>query len=325
MRRLLLATMLVLAGPRAAGAIGHYVPGLPNARDFFIPPPGVYLANYTYWYHASTFKDRNGETVDDFAVNVPGVGRRVVKLDTTLDLVTVVPMLVWAPDWEFHGVRWAAYVAQGFANTSLNSAIGDLDRGFDIETGWGAADLFFQPLWLQWSSQHLDAILAYGFYAPTGRFEAGALDNVGLGFWEHQVQAGGAIHFDEAKTLSLILINTWELNQSVQDLDTHPGNRFTLNWALSKIWLEGYLETAILGYDQWQMGANTGRDVPPFRQGVLDEVHAAGLQLGIPKLGLALHYLHEFGARARFQGSMLNLTFVLPLDQLVEGIGGALE
>jgi hypothetical protein len=175
---------------------------------------------------------------------------------------------------------------------------------------------------LEWSIPHLDALLSYAFYAPTGRFEANALDNVGLGYWEHQVQAGAAFHVDEAKTLSFILVNTWEMNQSVQDLDTHPGNRFNLNWAISKIWLDGYLETAILGYDQWQMGPNTGRDVLPFRRGVLDEVHAAGVQLSIPKFGLALHYLHEFGARARFQGSMLSLAFALPLDALIKGIGG---
>ena len=323
--RLALAAMLVTAGPRAAGAIGHYAAGVLNARDFFLPPAGVYFANYTYWYGASTFKDRNGTTVDDFTVNVPGVGPRKVKLDTTLNLVSVFPALTWAPDWDFHGVRWGAFVGQGFANTSLNAAVGDLDRGFDIETGWGAADLYVQPLWLQWSSAYLDAILSYGFYAPTGRFEAGALDNVGLGYWEHQVQAGGGIHFDEAKTLSLIMVGTWELNQGVQDLDVHPGNRFNFNWALSKIWLGGSLETAIVGYDQWQMGANTGRDVAPFRQGVLDQVHAAGLQLGVPKLGLSLHYLHEFGARARFQGSMLTFAFGVPLDKLFGGFASLLE
>src|SRR5262245_10071942 len=94
MHRLLLATMLVLTGSRTAWAIGHYAAGLLNARDFFLPPPGVYFANYTYWYHSSTFKDRNGSTVDEFTVNVPGVGPRTVKVDTTLDLVTVVPALM---------------------------------------------------------------------------------------------------------------------------------------------------------------------------------------------------------------------------------------
>jgi hypothetical protein len=325
MCRLLLAGLLVVAGPRAAEAIGHYQAGLLNARDFFLPPPGFYFANYTYWYHSDTFKDRTGATVDEITVNIPGVGPRTVEVDTELNLVTVVPALMWAPDWDFYGVRWGIFVAQGFANTSLNSAINDIDRGLGVETGWGAADLYVQPLWLQWSSQHLDVILSYGFYAPTGRFEVGAPDNVGLGYWEHQVQAGGAFYFDQAKTFSIVLMNTWEMNQDIQGLDVHPGTRFNFNWALSKIWLDGYLETAVIGYDQWLMEANSGSDVVAFRRGVLDEVHAAGVQLGIPKLGLSLHYLHEFEAKARFQGSLLTFSFGLPLDQLVKGIGSVFE
>jgi hypothetical protein len=78
-----------------------------------------------------------------------------------------------------------------------------------------------------------------------------------------------------------------------------------------------------VGYDQWQMSANSGREVAPFRTGVIDAVHAAGLQLGVPKLGLALRYMHGFQAHARFQGSVLTCTFTVPIDQLIEGIGAA--
>jgi hypothetical protein len=31
----------------------------------------------------------------------------------------------------------------------------------------------------------VDLTAGYGFYAPTGRFELGATDNIGLGFWTH--------------------------------------------------------------------------------------------------------------------------------------------
>jgi hypothetical protein len=319
---LLLGMALGLAAPRLAGAIGHYVPGLPNARDLFVPPPGLYLVNYTYWYHADTFKDRNGATVDSFTVNIPGQGPRRFSLDTDVDQLAIVPTLVWAPDWDFHGVRWAAYAAQGFANISLNAAVEAVDVDRTIATEWGAADVFVQPIWLQWSPlTRLDAMFGYGFYAPTGRYDVGADTNTGLGYWTQQLQAGAAIHADEAKTLSLLMVSTWELNSAVQDQDIDPGNRFTLNWTISKIWLDGFLETAILGYDQWQMGANTGRDVLPIRQGALDAIHAAGLQLGVPKLGLSLKYLHEFAAKARFQGSVLTFTFTVPIDMLIEAAG----
>jgi hypothetical protein len=59
--------------------------------------------------------------------------------------------------------------------------------------------------------------------------------------------------------------------------------------------------------------------------GVLDSVHAAGVQIGIPNWGIALKYLHEFEARQRFQGQMVTFTFGLPLDPIVDKVGALFE
>lgn len=204
---------------------------------------------------------------------------------------------------------------------ALRAAVNTVDTAREIGTGWGASDLFVQPVWLQWSPVGpIDTVLAYGFYAPTGRFEPGSRGSTGLGFWTQQVQAAGAWYADEERSLGLVLASTWEMNGEVRDEDIDPGNRFTLNWAISKVWMRGALETAVVGYDQWQTGPNTGRGVLPLRRGVLDEIHAAGLQLGVPKLGLSLKYLHEYGALARFQGQVLSFTFTVPIDVLVGAI-----
>jgi hypothetical protein len=34
----------------SAGELGHYAPGLMNIRDFFVPEPGFYYAQYNYFY-----------------------------------------------------------------------------------------------------------------------------------------------------------------------------------------------------------------------------------------------------------------------------------
>ena len=175
-----------------------------------------------------------------------------------------------------------------------------------------------QPLWLQWTLGRLDLTAAYGFYAPTGWFSVGATDNIGLGFWTQQWQTASAFNFDEARTFSLIMVQTWEYNSKISGMDLRPGSRLSLNWALSKIWLDGMLETDVLGYDQWQVGFDSGADQVPLLAGVLDSVHAAGVQLGIPKWGIALKYLHEFEARQRFQGQIVTFTFGLPLAGLVQ-------
>jgi hypothetical protein len=48
-------------------------------------------------------------------------------------------------------------------------------------------------------------------------------------------------------------------------------------------------------------------------------------QLGSPKWGVSLKYLHEFEARQRFQGQIVTLTFGLPLDPLVDLVKGLVE
>ncbi len=163
----------------------------------------------------------------------------------------------------------------------------------------------------------------YGFYAPVGRYETGANDNLGLGFWTQQLQLAGALYFDEARTFSLVGVQTWEFNTKVRHTDVQPGSRLSFNWALDKVWLDEMLETAIVGYDQWQIQEDSGSDQPRLLRGVIDEVHAAGVQLGIPKFGLSVKYLHEFAARARFQGQVVTITFALPLDTLFEKIVGS--
>jgi hypothetical protein len=58
--------VVALLVPRAAPAIvGHYTAGMPDARDFFLPPEeGLYFAQYTYFYQSDSFRDRKGNPVD---------------------------------------------------------------------------------------------------------------------------------------------------------------------------------------------------------------------------------------------------------------------
>jgi hypothetical protein len=320
---LLLAVTLLVPARNAAAVIGHYTPGIANLRDFFQPPPGVYYTQYNYVYLADTFRDRNGNVVDTATIR-----GRTIPIDTNINLYAISPMFVWAPDWKILGARYAAYVALSVANPSLQAAIDDVegDRRFEFESGsWGLGDTFVQPIWLQWTFPRVDLTAGYGFYAPTGRFELGANDNVGLGFWTQQVQSAVAFHFDEAKTLSLVGVQTWQIPSRFQDQDLTPGARFDLNWGISKIWLGGMLETAALAYDTWQITNDHGSDVPAQFGGVKDQVHAAGVQLGMPKYGLQVKYLREFGAVQRFQGSVVTLTFALPLDPLFERLVGFAE
>ena len=60
---LTVATLATAVGTQA-GELGHYMPGVLNIRDFFVPEPGFYYAQYHYLYIADTLKNRNGDEVE---------------------------------------------------------------------------------------------------------------------------------------------------------------------------------------------------------------------------------------------------------------------
>ena len=164
----------------------------------------------------------------------------------------------------------------------------------------------------------------YGFYAPTGRFSAGAKDNIGFGFWTQQLQLAAALNFDDAHTCALILVQTWEVNSKVRipTFARAAGARSTgrstdCSTACSR---PPFSATAS---GSWTTTA--ARISRPCFAGVLDQVYAAGFELGIPKYGVSVKYLHEFEARQRFQGQVVTMTFGLPLDPIVEKVAALVQ
>ena len=97
-----------------------------------------------------------------------------------------------------------------------------------FEPDWGLNDLYVVPLYLGWHAPRADFVAGYGFYAPTGRYEAGANDNVGLGMWSQEIQAGTTVYLDAAKKISAATTAYLELHSNKKDQDLKVGNLLTL-------------------------------------------------------------------------------------------------
>jgi hypothetical protein len=203
-------------------------------------------------------------------------------------------------------------LAQGSRlSTNLRNGLLALGPEFNIEpetSAFGLQDLFVQPLWLGWHWPNADLSAGYGFYAPSGRFAAGAPDNLGLGFWTHQFQLGGAYYFLKRAT-ALVLATTYEIHTNKEDVDIQPGSNLSFNYGVSQFLPAGpgLLEVGVLGYNQWQVTDDEGGDAR--NPGVHDQVHAVGAQLGytMPTLRLSFNtkYLYEYVAEDRFRGHAL--------------------
>ena len=251
-----------------------------------------------------------------------------------IDIYALVPVFMWSSPCEFLGARYTAYISPSFATSSLGASLNASNgRGIsrEIDSSFGVGDLFVQPVWLDWSLKHFDFALAYGFYAPVGRYNletvsfpvigprtVEAADNIGLGFWTHQFQWALVWYPWENKGTAFVAALTYEVNQKKEGFDITPGSHLTLNWGISQylpITRDKLLlaEIGPTGYSQWKMTGDIGTDT--INGDVLDQVHAVGGQVGLTylpwKASLNLHYYYEFASEARFQGQALNVSLAV--------------
>ena len=324
---LLIVATLTAAGGAQAGELGHYAPGLLNIRDFFMPEPGFYYAQYHYLYSTDTLRNRNGDEVGTLTRTGP-LGTTTETVEPDVDVFVLAPAFMWVSPWQVLGARYGALIVPTFADGSVqvdlslarSGRFGErgFSRNLEADTGMGVGDLFVQPIFLTWGGKHYDVSAGYGFYAPTGE------EGIGLEFWTNQFQLAGAWYPFEHKGTAVTLAGTYEIQSEMQDQDLTPGDRVTLNWGVSQYlpltqdqtWLA---ELGASGYSQWQVEEDSGADVRQIRRlnvslNAKDEVHAAGIQAGLTfvpwKAALTVRYQWEFGAEARFEGENLVVTLV---------------
>ncbi len=303
-----------LAGTASAGEIGHFGAAVADIRDYIMPAdPTLAFKLYTYYYNTNTFKDRDGDEVSEIDLPIGGS----VDVDVDVDVFVVAPAIVWVSPWEILGARYGAYMTPTFGNSSVDASLTTL-RGFGVsssESDFGVGDLFVQPVWLGWDYTHWDFAVGYGFYAPIGEFEQGATDNIGLGFWTHQLQASAAWYPDEQRLTAVVAVVTYEYNGNVEGIDLQPGQRINVNLGVDHMIPLGgsgfVLDLGAVVYGQWQITDDKGSDATS--PDVHDQVYAIGPQVGLTyvpwKAAVTAKWLHEFEAENRFEGDNFTLNF----------------
>lgn len=330
MKKTILAVFALLAtfGLVRAGEIGHYAGGLMNIRDYFVPEPGVYASVYNYFYSTDQLNDRNGNQVKSVTIN-PGGGPGVtLGVDVSVDMYVLAPTLIYVTDIKPLGIKYGALITPTFANASLAGALSTATgRGGKAEASdFAAGDMFVEPVWLGKTLAHWDFALAYGFYAPIGKYDtenytlrsgatvkAESPDNIGLGFWTHQIQGAAAWYPWADKRMAIATALTYEINGKKEDFDLTPGQNLTFNWGISQFLPlrkdhKLLLEIGPAGYDTWQITDDSGSAANNGR----DQVHAVGGQLAFAYLpwnaALSFHGFYEFAAEDRFQGATFGIT-----------------
>lgn len=288
--RLLLAgcVLFALAGQvQAQPPVGsHYPAGAEGIKGASLPPPGVYLRDYNFFYTAGKV---NG-----------------LPFDADITAYVQAPRLIWMTDWTIFGANYGMDIIVPFTYKDV-----DLN-GIGSDSQSGLADIQIEPVLLSWHLKKFDVAAGYAIWAPLGCFDGDStpqkqLSSPGLGFWTHMLTLGAVWYPDEQKTWSLSLLNRYEINTEQDDTDITPGNMYTLEWGLSKTVGKG-VDVGFIGYYQQLVTEDDG----PGASG--DKSHVVGLGpeiVGmIPKVNViaSLRYTYEVAVKDRPEGQLVTLT-----------------
>jgi hypothetical protein len=250
--RILVAVSVWLCATAAlAQNRGVYPLGLSAINSGVSAEPGLTYNNSFLFYSRNEQKGADGEVI--------ATGLQSVLLDMNT--------LLWASSGEIAmlgGARFSSAVTIPIANNSLSSGV----QG-TISGGGGLGDLYFQPIILGWRNERADIRGILGVLAPTGKFNAGATDNVGNGYWTPVIAAGETLylHPDSATTLSAFQM--YEFHTSQSGTQIRPGQTFDLDYSLMHAFTfaDSRLQVGLVGYGAWQTTAKTGPNITPAQRG----------------------------------------------------------
>ena len=289
----LMVAACVWTVPSNAQNRGVYPLGMTAINSGLMPQSSFTYSNQLLLYTRDEAKDNDGRTL-------PVTGNQTVVLDMNT--------IAWASTEKIVGARYSASATLPFSRNDLTS-----DLQGNLSGGRGFADSYYLPVILGWCWKRAAARVMYGFLAPTGRFRAGASDNVGSGYWTHALSGGETFYLTASNRLALSAFQMYEFHTVQQGTGIHPGETFDLDYSLMystarsrRIQLQG----GLAGYLQRQTTAKTGPGVSVAASEERYAINALGFAVlaVLPKrTSVGIKGFREFANRATFQGNSLQI------------------
>jgi hypothetical protein len=282
--------LLIFSRPALGQERGQYVPGLGGLNSGLQAPEGFTYANVFYWYPTSTLKDNFGNKA---ATNF--------KIDLIVDL----NVLAYTTKAKFLGATYGMSVGVPIVSTAV-----DLRRLNTGASPWGIGDLYVEPVNLGWKLKKADVKVAYGFVAPTGKFDSVGTDTTTTDYWGHELTFNTTAYLDKTKLTQVSVATNWEFHQKKRHEDIKVGNNMTLEAGVGKIFVKNggkqLIQFGGVGYAEFQLTEDSGTGVPALTRHNKDRVFAIGPELGVilptKKFNFLVRLLPEFGARNRTSG-----------------------
>ena len=317
--------MTIIAQRVSPYQAGSYYPGLANLRDFAAVPAGLFILDYNYWFQSNGYYDQNGNKFTEGTIDTEDYGPIDFTINPDLSGYGNVPVIFYASKFKIlGGARYLASISPVFMSIDYNVflAVGDTSGSVSGSLS-GFGDLSFMPLGLSWSfGEKIDLAIMYTLYAPTGKYKTGADDNLGQGFWTHQIQVPTYFYALE-KATAIAIIPTLELNNNIIDADARSGSRFSLEYGISQ-YLTEWLEIELTNGHNWQISDDTGKDIwwdnTPYDTKDSKNIFSVGVGVwpGVDWLNLRFKYITDYGAKQRFKSNIYSFSLIIIPNVLTE-------
>jgi len=254
----LVATACSLAAP--AQVRGVYPTGMSATNSGVTAGPGLTYSNLTILFARDTLRGTNGE------ITATGENSVLMNMNT----------FVWVsrPQAILGGVLYSTSATLPIANNSLTSDVNGTLGG-----GAGFADSYYQPVILGWRMKRADVRAIYGFLAPTGRFNAGADNNVGSGYWTNVPASGQTFYLTRNKATAISAFEMYEFHGTQEGTSIHPGETFDLDYSLTQnlqMRKDLRLQLGLVGYGQYQTTNKNEPDITPTQAEAHYRVNSLG-------------------------------------------------
>lgn len=281
----------------ASAQLAHYQPGYTETLGWILPDGDFSFEFYTSYYFSSKLVGADGKEILSDAPD---------SLQPDTQIGSFSPSFTWATDLGSSGARYAAVIAPSIANSSLGAQLDAIGGGvIHDQSEFGQGDLLVAPVWIGRGWDHAYVSGNYAFYAPTGEYSAGAENNIGLGFWSHQLQFAGYYFPVPDQSTPVMLVATFEFSGNQEGTGVKPGHYLSLDWGVGHSTDGGWYFGAE-GYAQWQITDATGSGASD--PDVHDRVHGIGGELGWTSetgfVSIVGRFLTEFAAINRFEGNL---------------------
>jgi hypothetical protein len=261
------------------------------------PEAGVSYVNQFLFYSRDEAKGPNGEVL--------ATGQNSVMMDMN--------SLVWVSKGKIDFLGGPLFSMSATIPIANNSLTSDTEGG--ISGGGGLADSYYQPFILGWRKKRADIRAVYGFLAPSGRFNVGASNNVGSGYWTHAFSSGQTFYLNASRATAFSAFQMYEIHTTQHGTQIHPGDTLNLDYSLTHVLSlrrDLNLQVGLVGYEQWQLTDKTGPSITPAQSSAHYRVNALGFgsSLVLPerKVNVGVKYFKEFEDRSTFQGYSFQIT-----------------